>query len=40
MTAAQAAENHGDEWSLTKYLPEYVCIYDNRQGSEYVSYNT
>ena len=21
-------------------LPEYVLIYDNRQGSQYVSYNT
>ena len=21
-------------------MPEYVWIYDNRQGSEYVSYNT
>ena len=21
-------------------MPEYVCMYDNRQGSEYVLYNT
>ena len=24
---------------VDKNIPEYVWIYDNRQGSEYVSYN-